>query len=316
MTSKLSSALRSLTVSGAVATAAFSLAPVSVFAAGESPVLKINDAAAKADIEVTPLRGNMNVLLGSGGNITVLSGPQGKLLVDAGIGVSKEKIAAALDKLGPGPLKYLINTHYHWDHTDGNVWVQQAGATIIGHPNTLKRLSESVRVDDWDFTFKPLPAAARPTQLLKSSKTMNFAGNKITMRTFGPGHTDSDLWVYFDKADVLVLGDIFWNGVYPFIDNENGGGIKQAIVWASKAIDNSTDKTIIVPGHGPVGTHADLIAFRDMLVSVRDNVAALKKQNKSLEETIAAKPTAAFDAKWGNYVIDPAFFTRLVYNGL
>jgi glyoxylase-like metal-dependent hydrolase (beta-lactamase superfamily II) len=237
-------------------------------------------------------------------------------MVDAGIAVSQARVEAALDKLGPGKVKYLINTHYHWDHTDGNKWVQASGATIIAHKNTLKHVSESTRVDDWNYTFDPLPEAARPKVLVDTDKTITFAGSKVIMKNFGVGHTDSDLWVYFAKADVLVLGDIFWNGVYPFIDNAHGGGIKQAIRWADHAIKQCGANTIVVPGHGPVGNRAQLVEFRDMLATIRDNVAALKKQGKSLDEIIAAKPTAAFDAKYGGFVIDPVFFTRLVYAGL
>lgn len=298
------------------AAAALAAVPMRARAQAPSPVIKINEAAAKAEISVEPLRGGLSVLMGSGGNITVLSGKDGKLMVDAGIAVSQARIEEALAKLGPGKIKYLINTHYHWDHTDGNKWVQQSGATIIAHKNTLKHVAESTRVEDWNFTFDPLPEAARPKVLVDKEKTITFDGGKVIMKNFGIGHTDSDIWVYFAKADVLVLGDIFWNGVYPFIDNAHGGGIKQAIRWADDALKQAGPKTIVVPGHGPVGDRAALLEFRNMLVRIRDNVATLKKQGKSLDQIVAAKPTAAFDAKFGKFVIDPDFFTRLVYAGL
>jgi glyoxylase-like metal-dependent hydrolase (beta-lactamase superfamily II) len=292
------------------------LMPTLAQAQAVSPVIKINEAAAKAEITVEPLRNGLSVLMGSGGNITVLVAREGKLMVDAGIAVSQPRLEAALDKLGPGKVKYVINTHYHWDHTDGNKWLAQTGAKIVAHKNTLKHVSEPTRVEDWNFTFDPLPPAARPTVVVDKDKTINFGGEKVSIKNFGIGHTDSDIWVYFPKADVLVLGDIFWNGVYPFIDNAHGGGIKQAIAWADHALKRAGPKTIVVPGHGPVGNRAQLEEFRNMLVSIRDKVAALKKQGKSLDEIIAAKPTADFDAKYGNFVIDPAFFTRLVYAGL
>jgi glyoxylase-like metal-dependent hydrolase (beta-lactamase superfamily II) len=307
---------RSLIICAVAGAATSAFAPRVVHADAVSPVVKINEAAAKAEITVEPLRGGLSVLMGSGGNITVLTTKKGKLMVDAGIAVSQARIVAALDKLGPGKVKYLINTHYHWDHTDGNKWVQESGATIIAHKNTLKHVSESTRVEDWNFTFEPLPVAARPTVLVNTDKTISFAGNKVIMKNFGPGHTDSDIWVYFPKADVLVLGDIFWNGVYPFIDNAHGGGINQAIGWADHAIKQAGPNTIVVPGHGPVGNRVQLVEFRDMLAKTRDNVAALKKQGKSLDEIVAAKPSAEFDAKFGGFVIDPAFFTRLVYAGM
>jgi glyoxylase-like metal-dependent hydrolase (beta-lactamase superfamily II) len=133
---------------------------------------------------------------------------------------------------------------------------------------------------------------------------------------FGPGHTDGDVWVYFEKADVVALGDTFWNGNYPFIDNEDGGSVNSAIAWANKAIERTTDKTILVPGHGPVGNRTQLIEFRDMLVTVRDKIVALRSHGRSLEDIVASKPTAAFDDKWGKFVIDSGLFIKLVYDGL
>ncbi|MGA7812912.1 MBL fold metallo-hydrolase [Caballeronia sp.] len=271
---------------------------------------------ADAEIVVEPLRGNITVLMGSGGNITVLSGTEGKFLVDAGISKSQEKLQAALDKISPAPLKYVVNTHWHWDHTDGNAWMHAAGATIVAHKNTLRHLTETTHVNAWNWTFDPAPAGARPTLIVNNKKTFIFAGTKIEVENFGHGHTDGDLWVYFKKADVLALGDTFWNGIFPYIDNEDGGNIDGAIQWANKAVAFTTDHTIVVPGHGAVGTRAQLIEFRDMLLAVRNNVAALKMQGKSLDEIIAAKPTAAFDAKWGNFVFNGNQFTKMVYDGL
>jgi glyoxylase-like metal-dependent hydrolase (beta-lactamase superfamily II) len=271
---------------------------------------------AKSDIVTVPLRGNINVLMGSGGNIVVLSGREGKFLVDAGIEPSKEKLRAALNKIGPSPLKYVVNTHWHWDHTDGNEWLHAAGATIIAQRNTLKHLSESARIDDWNWTFAPVPAGARPTIIVEDEREFTFAGDSIKVEHFGPGHTDGDVLVYFEKADVMAFGDTFWNGYYPFIDNEHGGSVNLAIAWANKAIERTTNKTLLIPGHGQVGNRAQLIEFRAMLVAVRDKVVALKSQGKSLEDVIAAKPTADFDDKWGRFVIDSKFFTKLVYDGL
>jgi glyoxylase-like metal-dependent hydrolase (beta-lactamase superfamily II) len=298
----------------AVASAAW-LSPASA-ADASSPVVKINEATAKADVTVESLRGHVSVLMGSGGNIIVYDTAKGKFVIDAGIAVSKDKIKAALNNIGPSPLSYLVNTHYHWDHTDGNAWMHAAGATIIGAPMTATHLSQSTRVENWNYTFPPQPKGALPSIIVKGSKTMHFGDEEIEMKNFGKGHTDGDLWVYLKHADVLALGDIFWNSYYPFIDNEHGGGINTAITWANKAIDASTDHTVIVPGHGATGNRADLIAWRDMLVAVRDQVAALKQQGKSLDEIRAAKPTAAYDAKYGGFVIDGDFFTKLVYDGL
>ncbi len=136
------------------------------------------------------------------------------------------------------------------------------------------------------------------------------------MKYYGPCHTDGDIWAYFVESDVLATGDTWWNGYYPFIDNENGGSIDGMIRAANANIAKVNDHTAIVPGHGPIGSKKELIEYRDMLVGVRANVAALKSSGKSRSEAIAAKPTADYDSKWGGFVIDGAFFTRLVYDGL
>lgn len=271
---------------------------------------------ADSDMVLQSLRGNISVLMGSGGNITVLAGKEGKFLVDAGISKSQDKLAAILQTINAAPVKYVVNTHWHWDHTDGNAWLHAAGATIVAHRNTFKHLTETTHVNAWNWTFAPVPDGARPTLLISQDKTLTFAGSKIDIENFGQGHTDGDLWVYFETADVLALGDTFWNGFYPYIDNEDGGSIDGAIQWANQAVARTTDHTIVIPGHGAVGTRSQLVEFRDMLVTVRNNVAALQQQGKTLDEIIAAKPTAAFDAKWGNFVFNGEQFTRMVYAGL
>jgi glyoxylase-like metal-dependent hydrolase (beta-lactamase superfamily II) len=281
-----------------------------------SPVDKINAEAGKAQIAVVQLRGHIAVLMGSGGNISVFTSHDGKLMVDGGIAVSQPRLSSAIDHLGAGSVKYLINTHWHWDHTDGNDWLHQAGATIIAHENTLKRLSETVRVEDWSHTFPPAPVGARPTVIVDSEKSLDFGGETLDMHYYGPCHTDSDMYVYFKKADVLAVGDTFWNGVYPFIDIVTGGSIDGMIRAANANIALATEHTIVVGGHGPVGNRAQLVEFRDMLAGIRKNVAQLKAQGKTMEQAVLAKPTAAYDAKWGHFVIGPAFFTRLVYRGV
>lgn len=318
MTSGLASATpcRNLTVGTLVVLAALVSASSQARAEAESPVDKINAEAAKADISVQSLRGNISVLMGSGGNIAVLVDGGGKLMVDGGIAVSRPRLSAVLDRISPAPIKYLINTHWHWDHTDGNEWLHEAGATIVAHKNTLKRLSKSIRVEDWSHTFEPVPVGARPTVTLKTAKTIKFGGKTIAIKYYGPSHTDSDVSVYFKNADVLVTGDLWWNGVYPFIDYVAGGSIDGMIRGANANIALAGNDTIVVPGHGPVGNKAQLIEYRDMLIAIRKKVAKLKKRGKTLDEVIAAKPTSAYDAKWGNFVIGPAFFTRLVYKGV
>jgi glyoxylase-like metal-dependent hydrolase (beta-lactamase superfamily II) len=282
----------------------------------ESPVIIIRKAAATAKINVTKLRGNVSVLQGSGGNITVLTGPDGKLLVDAGITASRPQITEALDTLSPDPVKHLINSHWHFDHTDGNEWLHSIGAEITAHENTRKHLSIATQVEDWNFTFPPAPAEALPTKLFNSEQTLHVNGATLSLEYYSPAHTDSDISVHFTDDDIIHVADTLWNGHFPFIDYSTGGSIDGMIRAADANVAKVTDKTIVISGHGSIGNKSQLIEFRDMLVSVRDEVSRLKKQGKSLDEVVAAKPTADYDAKWGGFVVDGNFFTRLVYAGV
>jgi glyoxylase-like metal-dependent hydrolase (beta-lactamase superfamily II) len=282
----------------------------------ESPVIIIRNAAATAKINVTKLRGNVSVLEGSGGNITVLTGRDGKVLVDAGITASRPLITKALASLSDDPVKHLINSHWHFDHTDGNEWLHSVGAEITAQENTRKHLSVTTRVEDWNFTFPPAPVGALPTKLFNSEQTLHLNGATLALKYYPPAHTDSDVSVHFTEADIIHVADTLWNGHYPFIDYSTGGSIDGMIRAAEANVARVTDKTIVIPGHGPIGNRSQLVEFRDMLVSVRDKVSALKKEGKSLEEVVTAKRTVDYGAKWGGYVIDGDFFTRLVYKGV
>lgn len=145
---------------------------------------------------------------------------------------------------------------------------------------------------------------------------MRWNDTRLLLKYYGPAHTDGDISVNFTDADVVHVADTWWNGVYPFIDYSTGGSIDGAIRAAEANVAAVTEKTIVTPGHGPVGGRSDLAEFRDMLVAIREKVSSLKKHGRSLEETIAAKPTAPYDAKWGQFLITPAMFTGLVYQGV
>jgi glyoxylase-like metal-dependent hydrolase (beta-lactamase superfamily II) len=293
------------------------LTPRQAFAEARGLVSLIKDSAATSPIVTHKLRNNISVLEGSGGNIAVLTGPDGKVLVDAGISVSRPQITKALADLGADPVTHLINTHWHFDHTDGNAWLNSLGAKIIAQENTLGFLSHVQRVEDWDYNFVGPPPNGLPSEVFTSERSLNLNGQSINLKHYSPAHTDSDISVTFAEADVVHVADTFWNGVYPFIDYSTGGSIDGMIAASDANLAATTDKTIIIPGHGQaVSNRAELQQFRDMLVAVRENVASLKKQGRSRDEAVAAKPTAAFDVKFGNWVIDPGFFTRLVYEGV
>ena len=280
----------------------------------EGPVITIRNAAATAKINIHKLRGNLSVLEGSGGNITVLTGRDGKLLVDAGI--LRQPVEAALASLSDGAVRHLINTHWHFDHTDGNEWLHSIGAEITAHENTCKHLSVTTRVEDWDFTFPPAKASALPTKLITTDETLHLNGSTLVLKRYGPSHTDSDISIQFEEANVIAVADTLWNGHYPFIDYSTGGSLDGMIRAAEANVANTDDETIVIPGHGPIGNKSQLIEFRDMLVAIREKIANLKKQGKSLNEAVADKPTTDYDSKWGGFVVNGDFFTRLVYAGV
>ena len=293
------------------------LTPRQAFAEARGIVSLIKDSAATSPIVIHRLRNNISVFEGSGGNIAVLTGGDGKVLIDAGIGVSRPQITSALAELGAEPVTHLVNTHWHFDHADGNEWLHSAGARIIAQENTRKHLSEIQRVEDWDYNFLPLQSGGIPSEVFAGEHGLKLNGLSIGLKHYGPAHTDGDISATFAEANIVHVGDTYWNGIYPFIDYSTGGSIDGMIAASDVNLAATTNDTIIIPGHGrPVSNKAELKEFRDMLVAIRENVANLKKQGRSRDETVAAKPTAAFDAKWGQFVIDPGYFTRLVYEGV
>ena len=293
------------------------LTPSQVFAQSKNIVDNIRAAAAEAPIKVHKLRGNISVLEGSGGNVAVLTGSDGKVLIDAGITASRPRMLEALSGLSKDPIRQLINTHWHFDHADGNEWLHKEGASILAHENTRKRLAMATRVEDWDFNFPQSPSGALPSEVFSQDKILKANGTSLALKYYGPAHTDSDISVTFQEPDVLHAGDTYWNGFYPFIDYSTGGSIDGTIRAAETNLAAVTNNTIVIPGHGPPASNkTELQQFRDMLVDIREKVAALKKQGCSMEDTIVAKPTAAYDAKWGQFAVNPTLFTKLVYMGV
>jgi glyoxylase-like metal-dependent hydrolase (beta-lactamase superfamily II) len=198
-----------------------------------------------------------------------------------------------------------------------NEWLHKEGAAILAHGNTRKRLAAAQRVEDWGFNFPQSPPAAIPSEVFSRDKILKANGTTPALKHYGPAHTDGDISVALQEPDVLHTGDTYWNGFYPFIDYSTGGSIDGTIRAADANFAAVGDGTIVIPGHGPPASNkAELKRYRGMLIAVRERVAAIKRQGLSLDETMARRPTAEFDAKWGRFAVGPALFTKLVYAGV
>jgi glyoxylase-like metal-dependent hydrolase (beta-lactamase superfamily II) len=267
-----------------------------------------------APIESIRLADRLTMFSGPGGNVVVLSGAGGKVVVDGFVKPAWPRLKAALDALDGSPIQSMIDTHWHFDHADNNASFRAAGAGVIAHENTAKRLTEPH--DLLGMHFDPAPSAALPTKTFAAGLTLNANGEQIRLTRVAPAHTDTDIFVFFPKANVLHMGDVFFNGMYPFIDVSTGGKIDGMIAGVETALQVANGQTKIVPGHGPLGHRASLEAYRHMLTTVRDRVGKLKAAGKSVADVQAAQPSSDFDEAWGKGMMGPNDFVALVYNAL
>ncbi len=275
-----------------------------------------------APIETQKLADNVNMLSGPGGSVVVLSGPDGKFVVDTFVAPAWPKLKEALDGLGNAPVKYVIDSHWHFDHTDNNAPLHATGATVLAHENTKKRMSEPhdlpvlYRGADGALAglhFDPSPAEALPQQTFAASYKLHANGEALALQHVAPAHTDSDIYVHFQKANVIQMADLFFNGMYPYIDPGTGGNIDGMIAAADAILSLAGNDTKIVPGHGPLGNKADLTKFRDMLVTSRDRVQKLKSAGKPAQEAAAEKPFADLDSVWGKGIINSDQWVQIAY---
>jgi cyclase len=264
-------------------------------------------------IVMSRLGANLVMLSGPGGSVAALHGPDGVVIVDTFVKPAWGALKQTLDGIG-GPLKLAIDTHWHFDHADNNDRVREAGAATLAHENTRTRLSESH--DVLGMKFPASPPAALPTQTFKDSHTVYANGETLQLAYVKPAHTDTDIAIMFANANVLHMGDLFFNGFYPFIDASTGGNINGMIASADTALRLVNAQTKVIPGHGPLGDKASLGKYRDMMVTVRDRVQKLKSGGQTVEQVVAAKPTKDLDDPWGKGFMQPDFFVTIVYGTL
>ena len=227
-----------------------------------------------------------------------------------------DKILAAVGKLTEQPVRFLVNTHHHFDHTGGNENIAKSGAIIVAHENVRKAMSKDTVIEAFNREVPAAEKGALPIVTFTDSVTFHWNGDDVHVLHVDPAHTDGDSIIYFTKANVLHMGDTFFKGAYPFIDVSSNGSIDGVIAAADTALKMCDDKTRIIPGHGELAEPDDLREYRDVLQAVRDHVRSLVDAGKTRDEVIAAKPSAKFDAEWGAGFMKPDVWIGIVYDGM
>lgn len=267
----------------------------------------------QVEIRSEKLAEGLHVLFGAGGNIALAHGADATFIVDDQYAPLAPKIRAAIAKHTEQPARFVLNTHWHGDHTGGNESFGQAGAVIFAHDNVRKRMAAGQLISLLGSQVPPAPQAALPVVTFAGDLTLHLNGEEIRAFHAPRAHTDGDAIVHFVRADVIHLGDVFWNGFYPFIDTSSGGTPDGVIAAIDRALALTRAETRIIPGHGPMASPNDLRAYRAMLADVAGRVKALVAAGKSLTETLAAQPSAAYDEQWGKSFIKPERFVTMLH---
>ena len=275
-----------------------------------------HDRFADVKIKSTEITKGIYMLTGAGGNLGVSIGDDGTFLIDDQYAPLSERITAAINQLGGETPKFLLNTHWHGDHTGGNEHFGKAGSVIVAHDNVRKRLSSEQFVKTFNMKSPPQPEDALPVITFSDTMTLHWNNDELNMVHVSNAHTDGDSFVVFNKANVIHTGDLYFAGMYPFIDPDSGGSIAGAIKAVDAMLARSDENTKIIPGHGPLSNALELRKYRLMLVTAYNRIKALKDQGKTQAQTVAAKPTADLDAAWGNGFLKADNWVGIIYRGI
>jgi glyoxylase-like metal-dependent hydrolase (beta-lactamase superfamily II) len=270
----------------------------------------------KVEYLPTPLSDTVTMVKGRGGNVAVSAGEDGVFIIDDQLEPLTEQLLAAIRTIDERPVRFVVNTHYHGDHVGGNEALGKSGSVIIAHDNIRRRMSSDQFNHFMNDTTPAWPKDALPVVTFNDRVSLHLNGESVTAHHVPRGHTDGDAIVHFAGSNVLHMGDIFFNGLYPYIDLDGGGSIQGMIAAVDLALTLADGETKVIPGHGPLSDRAGLLEYRGFLAQARDNVQALVDQGLNLEQTIAAKPTAEWDDALGGVWITPAQLVTFIYNSL
>lgn len=270
----------------------------------------------KVEIKTVPVKDNINMLVGAGGNIGVFHGEDGVFLIDDQFAPLTDKIVSAVKAIDDGPIRYVINTHWHFDHTGGNENIGKMGTVIVAHRNVRKRMSEEGFIKALNMRFEPSPDVALPSITFTRDISFHINGEEVYVFHIRNAHTDGDAVVYFRDSNVIHMGDLFFSGNYPFIDTSSGGSINGMIAAVEQVIDMVDGDTKLIPGHGPLSGRTELMAYLKMLRQVRDSIGRMVDMDKTREEVLAANPLAKLNEKWGGGFMNAETFTGIVYDDL
>ena len=267
--------------------------------AASAQTTTVAPAATRTEIRVQEIGRSLAVISGAGGNVAVWHGADGTVLVDDGLQSSVAPLLEAVARVAPGPVRMVIGTHWHPDHVGGNAALGRTGTVLIAHENVRGRMASSQELVEYDMKVPPAPGIALPVVTFTDTLSIRLNGDRAEAIHVPGAHTDGDVVVWWQQANVVHLGDVYYNAGYPYIDVERGGALAGAVAAIEGVLSRADAGTVVIPGHGPLSNRQELADYRDMLVAVGRKVRELVEDGKSLEEILAARPTAEFDARYG-----------------